>query len=407
MKTNLLKVSLCMLSLTASLCFSQDAAKIFTVQNGAAPWFDRVGQWALANVPDKLLGTMQLPQQECTGRSIVVSGTPSSILIGVSESDVAGFKTQFPTAQETGDVFAMKKAEGSSMLNYKVLAFPNPPASIKGPFNSGLILLKVDGTGAGAGTAPAPAQAPAQAQQAMPLFETGPKEKFQLYLMIGQSNMLGRDTSGLDKQPTNANIGCLDGANRWVMAKEPLPPNGTGVGPGTSFAGEILGKDSSVKIGLIDCAVGGTQLSRWVKGGDLYENAVKRAKVAMEQGELKGVLWHQGESDSNNQESASTYEARLVGMIRDLRQDLGNPDLPVVVGGLGDFLKTNVDYPFAEVVRSTQEKMPGLLPKVAFVSSQGLLDKGDHLHFTSDAEVELGRRYAAAMSTLQAAQVAK
>ena len=61
--------------------------------------------------------------------------------------------------------------------------------------------------------------------------------------------------------------------------------------------------------------MGGTPLSRWSKGGDLYQNAVARAKVAMKDGTLQGVLWHQGESDSGSLETADTYARRLATMI--------------------------------------------------------------------------------------------
>jgi len=44
----------------------------------------------------------------------------------------------------------------------------------------------------------------------------------------------------------------------------------------------------------------------------------------MQSGTLKGVIWHQGESDSNAK-SAKSYGARLDQMIQDLRADLGTP----------------------------------------------------------------------------------
>jgi hypothetical protein len=405
MKRSLMISTVALLALLIPTFVSaQDLTKTFMVQNGAAPWFDRVGVWSLDNLPTKLEGMGPLPQQECTSRAINVPGTPTSILLGVSEGDLAAFKTQFPAAYETGDAFAIKNATGTAMP-YKALLFPNPPAIIKGGFNAGLILLKIDpanltnstgSTGAPINASPSPLQ-----KQQSSAFDTGSKEKLHLYLLIGQSNMVGRDTRGLENQYTDSNIGCLDGSDHWVLAKEPLPPNGTGVGPGTSFAREMLKKDPSVKIGLIACPVGGSPLSRWVKGGDLYERAVKQAKIAMEQGELKGVLWHQGESDCNQQEQASTYESRLTGMMRDLRQDLGKADLPIVVGELGEFLQPTKGYPFAELIRSTQQKMPSLVPKVAFISSKGLVDKGDNLHFSSDSEMEFGRRYALAMIQLE------
>ena len=73
-----------------------------------------------------------------------------------------------------------------------------------------------------------------------------------------------------------------------------------GVGPGLSFAKAMAGNDETVTIGLIPCAVGGTPLSRWESDGDLYKYAIARAKAAMKDGTIKGVLWHQGEIDAMN-----------------------------------------------------------------------------------------------------------
>ena len=146
--------------------------------------------------------------------------------------------------------------------------------------------------------------------------------------------------------------------------------------------------------------MGGTPLRRWVKGGDLYERAVSRAKAAARDGRIKGVLWHQGESDTNKKENAETYGERLAQMFRDLRQDLGLPELPIVVGQLGDFL-TPEKYPYVQTVRGAIEHIPAVVAGVGYADSEGLGHKGDHLHFSADAERELGVRFASSMRELQ------
>jgi hypothetical protein len=175
---------------------------------------------------------------------------------------------------------------------------------------------------------------------------------------------------------------------------------GTGIGPGIPFALEMLKAAPNVTIGLVPCAVGGTSLSRWVKGADLYERAVSRAKLAAQVGVIQGVLWHQGESDTSKQKNAESYEARLTQMFKDLRQDLDLPELPIVVGQLGDFL-TPEKYPYAETVRSAIKHAPSAIANVGYADAAGLVDKGDKLHFAADAENELGARYAKAMQELQ------
>jgi hypothetical protein len=251
----------------------------------------------------------------------------------------------------------------------------------------------------------APAGGPAPSSPAV----TPPSEKqsFQIYLLMGQSNMCGRDTTGMENQVNNPHILSLDQTGRWVIARDPLhqqdgriPP---GIGPGMSFARATLSANPNITIGLVPCAVGGTPLRRWVKGGNLYEKAVQRAKLAAQSGVLAGVLWHQGETDTTNQENANSYDARLTAMFADLRTDLGSPNLPIVVGQLGPYLDA-AKYPFVDTVRAAIKYIPTAIPHVGYADSTGLTDKGDKLHFNADSQRVFGARYAAAMQALQSAK---
>jgi pectinesterase len=118
--------------------------------------------------------------------------------------------------------------------------------------------------------------------------------------------------------------------------------------------------------------------------------------VAAGSGVICGVLWHQGESGSDKKENAENYEAWLTKMFRDLRADLDSPELPIVVGQLGNFL-TPGKCPFAATVRAAIGSIPAALPRVGFADSAGLGDKGDKLHFSTEAQRKLGARYAEAM----------
>lgn len=243
-----------------------------------------------------------------------------------------------------------------------------------------------------------------------PVVVTPPaKEKFDIYLLMGQSNMQGRDTRTLASQVDNPHILALNADSRWVVARDPMfPPAGRikpGRGPGIPFAQAMLKADPNVTIGLVPCAVGGTPLRRWVAGADLYENAVRQAQIAEQYGVLKGVLWHQGESDTTTKQDADTYEARLTQMFQDLRQDLGQPTLPIVVGQLGEFLAlTPQQYPYLDTVRAALQHLSTVLPHVGFADSAGLGDRGDKLHFSAEAQETFGGRYAKAMQELQKAQ---
>lgn len=231
----------------------------------------------------------------------------------------------------------------------------------------------------------------------------------QLYLLMGQSNMAGRDTRDLASQVDDPRILALGVDGQWRTARDPIHAKTgrpePGVGPGIAFAREMLAANPQQRIGLIPTAVGGTPLRRWVKGGDLYEQALAKAREAMTHGELRGVLWHQGESDSADRKNAETHAERLAQTFQDLRADLGRPDLPIVVGQLGEFLLPD-KQPEAPTVRAGLQGLPQALSRVGFADSAGLGHLGDDLHFSADANRELGRRFARAMQQLNAAATA-
>jgi hypothetical protein len=171
-----------------------------------------------------------------------------------------------------------------------------------------------------------------------------------------------------------------------------------------SFGRTLADADPTVTIGLIPCAVGGTPLSRWEKGADLYEAALARARLAMKDGNLRGILWHQGEADSGQEATAQSYAARLARMIGDLRTDLGAGEVPFVAGELGDFLApvTKEGTPsFWPVVNAQLATLPTLVSRAAVVDSAGLQPKSDAVHFDTPSLREFGLRYARAMQHLQ------
>lgn len=240
---------------------------------------------------------------------------------------------------------------------------------------------------------------PAGEMAAMPA-----RAKFHLYLLTGQSNMVGRAPLDAAAGRTHPHVLMLDGDRRWVPARDPLvhpDDGGAGVGMGMAFARVVAESDPSVTIGLVPCAVGGTPLSRWVKGADLYETAVARARAAAASGVLKGVLWHQGESDSVNAELSTSYGRRLGAMFADLRRDLAAPDVPIVVGELGPFLTRAPSFSRFRVVNEQLHRVAADVPHVACASAVDLVDGGDDVHFSGESLRRFGVRYALHMLRLQ------
>lgn len=233
------------------------------------------------------------------------------------------------------------------------------------------------------------------------------KEKLHLYLLIGQSNMAGRGAVGEQDKTPSPRVLKFTKENSWAPATDPLHFDKpiAGVGLGSSFGRVMAEASPDATIGLIPCAVGGTPLARWSKGGDLYQQALTRARLALKDGTLKGILWHQGESDSGNERTASNYGERLAQMVKDLRADLGAGEVPFVAGKLGEFLKREDKDGKPALWPKVNEQigaLPKSVPNTASVESAGLKHKGDAVHFDTPSLHEFGQRYAEAMKRLQA-----
>jgi hypothetical protein len=231
---------------------------------------------------------------------------------------------------------------------------------------------------------------------------------FHLYIFAGQSNMAGRGKITEQYNQVHPRVYVFNQDKKWELAKDPLhfdKPGIVGVGPGLAFGKAMAGYKKCVRIGLIPCAAGGSPISSWARGGyhdqtksHPYDDAIERAKAAMKDGVIKGILWHQGESDSTP-EKVQVYQAKLEELIANFRQDLGDEQLPFVVGKLGEFyVKRN---PNAESINEILERIPLTVKNTACVDVAGLTCKSDLTHFDTKSARELGRRYAEQMIKLE------
>jgi len=232
----------------------------------------------------------------------------------------------------------------------------------------------------------------------------GARAKLHLYLLAGQSNMAGRGAVAEQDKTIHPRVFALNRENQWVPAREPLhfdKPTYVGVGPGLAFGKALAEADPNATIGLIPCAVGGSPISVWKQqayhpqtGAHPYDDAIKRCRIAMQQGVLKGVLWHQGESDSNPQDGP-LYAQRLTALISNLRRDLQAPNLLFVAGTPADaFIGRKPD---AALVIDAIKAVAEADANVYWVSARSLACKADQVHFDADAARALGRRYAEAV----------
>ena len=227
------------------------------------------------------------------------------------------------------------------------------------------------------------------------------KEDLHLFLLMGQSNMVGRGQ--LTQLPPHPRVLSFNRAMHWQLAVDPVHETSSRdrVGPGISFACSMLQVvDDRIAIGLIPCAVGGTPLSRWQRSGDLYETVIRRARAAMRQGTLRGVLWLHGERDAKQLETARTYGVRLTEMISDLRNDLERPNLAFVAGEMCEELSLRDDRTGAQLVTAAINALPANVAATACIDSAGLRSTGDYVHFSTRHQRKLGCRFAEKMAYL-------
>ncbi|HBT64523.1 MAG TPA: acetylxylan esterase [Ruminococcaceae bacterium] len=227
-----------------------------------------------------------------------------------------------------------------------------------------------------------------------------PCSQIHSFLMMGQSNMAGRGNLHEVEPITNRNCFMLRNG-RWQTMSEPINPDRavyfgdfrSGISLAASFADEYS-KSLGVKTGLIPCADGGTSISQWLPDNILFDHAVMQAKLAMRTSMLKGILWHQGESDCHNDDDVMNYKDRFCCMIRELRSQLNNPTLPVMVGELSENITSGWNLGNRNVkLNILFRQLEKSLPNMAVASAENLTLKKDGIHFNSVSCREFGMRY--------------
>jgi len=231
-------------------------------------------------------------------------------------------------------------------------------------------------------------------------------DQLDIFLLIGQSNMKGRGV--MPAQAANdPQIAMMHkGTDQWFVARHPLHLVGdpqtfkghdnAGVGPGLSFAETVIRHRPSTRIALVPCAVGGSRIGVWGKGARLYEDAVRRATLALENGpegktRFAGALWLQGESDAR-EERLPLYADALADLVKNLRADLNSPELPFIAVTIGEMRD---DHELREKINLILLDLPEHVEHTAAVDARDLKGHiGDNVHFDTATQNEIGRRFA-------------
>ncbi len=232
----------------------------------------------------------------------------------------------------------------------------------------------------------------------------------QIFLLFGQSNMEGvpqPEAADRVEDPRVEVLGYTNcGArqyNEWYVASPPLHSCYLGVGPGDYFAKAMAEAWPDAEIGLVPAAIAGVDIDFFRKDvtsarraefsippdnlrDSAYDMLLEKAQLAQERGTIRGILFHQGESDSGQ----SVWLSKVAEIVEDLRTDLGlGEDVPFVAGEL---LYTGCCSGHNPLVN----QLPSNVPNSHVVSASGLAGV-DAYHFDLPGQRELGARYAAAM----------
>lgn len=239
--------------------------------------------------------------------------------------------------------------------------------------------------------------------------------KLQLYVLMGQSNMVGKAPIPDDLTPS-ANIFLFGNDYRWKRAQAPIDDateqvdvvsldKGTGFGPSFVFAKTLISQDSNQFIGLIPCALAGSTITDWQRSlsdETLYGSCLKRVRAASPMGAVAGILFFQGEADTVDpvqfpalQPDAEAWAEKFATFAYNFRQDIGSPSVPLVYAQIGQPQDLE-GLPNWARVQQQQESIQ--IPNGAMIATSDL--PMDGIHFTTDSYKVIGQRFAEAIAQI-------
>lgn len=241
-----------------------------------------------------------------------------------------------------------------------------------------------------------------------------------VFLCLGQSNMEGfPGIEEQDKGPVDERFQVLAAVDfpkldrakgKWYPAVPPLCRPSAGLGPADYFGRTLVANlPPHIKVGVVNVAVAGCKIELFDKagyqayasttpswmtniinsyGGNPYQRLVDMAQLAQQDGVIKGILLHQGESNANDKEWPTKVKGIYDNLIKDLK--LKSEDVPLLAGEL-----VNADQKGACAgMNRIIGELPKTIPTAHIISSQGCAGRADHLHFAPAGYRELGTRYA-------------
>ncbi|MCF8381717.1 MAG: T9SS type A sorting domain-containing protein [Bacteroidales bacterium] len=248
---------------------------------------------------------------------------------------------------------------------------------------------------------------------------------FHIYLCFGQSNMEGQGIIETKDKTVDSRFQVMEAVNcsnlgrtkgSWYKAVPPLCRCWSGLSPADYFGRTMVENlPPEVRIGIVNVSVAGCKIELFDKdnyqtyaatveswmtniineyGGNPYARLIEIARLAQADGVIKGILLHQGESNTGDK----GWPAKVKVVYDNLMSDLNlNPDsIPLIAGEV-----VNADQGgICASMNSIIAKLPQTIPNSYVISSSGCTDASDNLHFDSEGYRVLGTRYAMKMLSL-------
>jgi hypothetical protein len=237
--------------------------------------------------------------------------------------------------------------------------------------------------------------------------------------MEGNARIEAQDTTVDNRFLVLEAVDCPDlgrTKGKWYPAVPPLCRCRTGLTPADYFGRTMVANlPEKVRVGVINVSVAGCKIELFDKdnyqsytstapswminiireyGGNPYARLVEMAKLAQKDGVIKGILLHQGESNTND--TLWTQKVKVVydNLINDLNLKPGS--VPLLAGEL-----VNADQGGAcASMNSIIGTLPQTIPNSFVIPSNGCTDSRDNLHFNAEGYRKFGKRYAAKMLSI-------
>lgn len=257
------------------------------------------------------------------------------------------------------------------------------------------------------------------------LLAADPSKPVKVFLLAGQSNMVGADarTERINEYPEFEGAGSpqddvlfvqLSDANQAEPAVWGRLAPGESFGPEITFARAFKARENS-PLAIIKSAVGGTTVAfDWnpdapESGQKLYPRTLRLVQESLKElkrrglrYELAGVMWHQGENDMLDRKLNTGYADGLAGLIARMRADLQVPELKWFLGEVSEKGIWGMDNRSnLGILRQQQNRVLRADSNLRWVPTSHLafevMDSGQpHYHFGTQGQLQLGQAFAAA-----------